>query len=77
MVWNMRALSCVFVCWTESVSEWSAEPEREGGGTPSWSLRPAGGSGHTAGVAQKEGAGEDPVGCMECKAISVSQRLAK
>ena len=25
VVWNMRALSCVFVGWTESVSEWSAE----------------------------------------------------
>ena len=27
--------------------------------------------------AQKEGAGEGQVGCTECKAMSVSQRLAK
>ena len=27
--------------------------------------------------AQREGAGDDQVGCTECKAMSVSQRLAK
>ena len=74
MVWNMRALSCVFVGWTESISEWSAESGKA-------VAHQAGARGRQEArvqvVARKEGAGEDQVGCTECKTMSVSQRLAK
>ena len=74
VVWNVCALSCVLVGWTENVSEWSAESRKA-------VTHQAGARGRQEArvqvVAQKKWAREDQVGCTEWKAMSVTQRLAK